>query len=59
MSEIPFAMLVIHEIPAIYIPMWFATIASCTVDIPEQSHPILKAICASASVWKLGPLKSA
>src|ERR1700679_2740169 len=51
----PAAMLVTSEIPRTSIPMWRATITSCTVDMPTRSAPSVRKARISAGVSKLGP----
>ena len=46
----PAAMLVMHEIPSTFRPMWRATIASGTVDMPTASAPIVRRNRISAGV---------
>ena len=43
-------MLAMHEMPSTSIPMWRATIASGTVDIPTASAPIVRRNRISAGV---------
>ena len=38
----PAAMFVMHEMPSTSMPMWRATIASGTVDMPTASAPIVR-----------------
>ena len=46
----PAAMLVMHEMPSTSMPMWRATIASGTVDMPTASAPIVRRNLISAGV---------
>ena len=43
-------MFVMHEMPSTSIPMWRATIASGTVDMPTASAPIARRYRISAGV---------
>ena len=38
----PAAMLVTHEMPSTFMPMWLAAMASSTVDIPTTSAPMAR-----------------
>lgn len=54
----PAALLVIKDIPSIFIPQCLATIASGTVDIPAASAPRMAMPLISAGVSYWGPLKN-
>ena len=41
-GKTPAAMLVMHEMPSTSMPMWRATIASGTVDMPTASAPSVR-----------------
>ena len=55
-DSIPAAMFVMHEIPSTSTPMWRATMASGTVDMPTASAPMVLRYRTSAGVSYRGPV---